>query len=503
MEIQYINALEEISTLVSQNKSHTKTLKEILSILDKKLGMSRGLISIFHRDLGELHAEIWHGIDEEDKPEIKYKLGEGITGKVAEHGIPMAFSQLEDVPFFLNKTGLRKDLDLSGLSFICVPIKFYNEVIGTLSIDLRVKNEETVSLEHELQLLQIIASLVATFLEQIKIEKEKKLFQNNLMDADSLEKIKGNAGKLRAVKQLISQVADSPTTVLITGDTGTGKELVSEAIHTLSSRRNGPFIKINCGAIPESLIESELFGHEKGAFTGATERKIGKLESAHKGSIFLDEVGELPLMAQVKLLRVLQEQEIQRIGSTKDIKIDVRIIAATNRLLEKEVDEGRFRNDLFYRLNVFPIHMPPLRERGADIILLADFFVDKYSKKMNKRVTRISTAAIDALMAYHWPGNVRELENCIERAVIVATENVIRYHDLPPSLQMKEGEDQENTKIDLFKTKVSAYEKELIIDALKACQGNQAKAAQLLGTTTRVIQYKIVKLNIDFKKFRK
>jgi Nif-specific regulatory protein len=508
MQNLYLETLFSISEVLSSSKSHTKTLKEVLNILSSQLGMQRGLISIFHKSLGELHSNIWLGEPRDDEELIKFKLGEGITGKVAEHGIPMAFSKLDDVPFFLNRSGFRKNMNLSELAFICVPIKYYNEVIGTLSVDqINIHREDkNSSLDNELKLLNVTALLIASYLEQIKIEKENKILRNVLLGQDSLKKIIGNSSKLKATMTLVAQVADSPTTVMITGETGTGKELIAEAIHSLSSRKDGPFIRINCGAIPETLIESELFGHEKGSFTGAFERKVGKLEVAHKGSIFLDEIGELPLLAQVKLLRALQEKEIERIGSTKPIKIDVRIIAATNRQLEKEVNDGKFRSDLYYRLNVFPIHTPPLRERGADIMLLSDFFVEKYTHKLNKKVNRISTAAIDALMAYHWPGNVRELENCIERAVLLATENVIRYQDLPPSLQMKEKgldlENAENQKIDIFRIRVEAFEKELIIEALKNAEGNQAKAAQQLGSTIRVIQYKIQKLNIDYKKFR-
>jgi Nif-specific regulatory protein len=504
MKANYLSALHDIAHIVSQNRPHEDILREILTILAERVGLERGLISIFHAQLGEIHGDIWHGMDA-DNPQVKYKLGEGITGKVAEHGSPMAFTKLEEVPFFLDRSGLRQNLDLSELAFICVPIKYYNQVIGTLSVDqsnIDLAGEEH-ELDDELMLLNITASLIASYLEQVKTEKENNILRNALKTDSSVRRIMGNSRPIRNVVDLVTQVADTPTSVLITGETGTGKGLVAEAIHSLSSRSSGPFVKINCGAIPENLLESELFGHEKGAFTGATERKIGKLESAHNGTIFLDEIGELPLLSQVKILRVLQEKEIERIGSNKSLPIDVRIIAATNRELEIEVEQKNFRSDLYYRLNVFPIHMPSLRERGADITLLADYFVDKYARMLDKKVSRISTAAIDALMAYHWPGNVRELENTIERAILVAKNNVIQYHDLPPSLQMKEDVDNENEKIDHFKTKVEAFEKELIIDALKSSDGSQAKAAQILGTTTRIIQYKIKKLGIDFKRFRK
>ncbi|NTU48780.1 MAG: sigma-54-dependent Fis family transcriptional regulator, partial [Syntrophobacteraceae bacterium] len=256
-----------------------------------------------------------------------------------------------------------------------------------------------------------------------------------------------------------------------------------------------------CAAMPDTLLESELFGHEKGAFTGAITRRRGRFEEAQGGTIFLDEVGELSPIAQAKLLRVLQEREFQPLGSSRVVKVDVRVIAATNKDLEKEVSEGAFRSDLYYRLNVFPIFLPALRERGPDILLLADYFVLKYAQEFKKDVKRISTGAIDTLIAYHWPGNVRELENCIERAVLLVTGQAIDAWHLPPTLQMKPA-GMQNVSRGKMEALVSAFERDLITDALKDVRGNQSQAARLLGTTKRIIQYKVEKYGIDPKRFR-
>jgi Nif-specific regulatory protein len=276
---------------------------------------------------------------------------------------------------------------------------------------------------------------------------------------------------------------------------------VARSIHRNSPRSEGPFIEVNCAAMPDTLIESDLFGHEKGAFTGALQRRRGKFEEAHGGTIFLDEVGELSPLAQAKLLRVVQERQFQPLGTSRVVKVNVRIVTATNRNLEQDAASGRFRSDLYYRINVFPIYMPPLRERGGDIIMLADHFVERYSKQFRKPIKRISTPAIDSLLAYHWPGNVRELENCIERAVLLATGDTIDSVHLPPSLQMKVVT-PEKKKQGQLGSLISAYERSLIVDALKDAKGNQSRAARLLGTTKRIIQYKVEKYGIDVRRFK-
>jgi Nif-specific regulatory protein len=305
---------------------------------------------------------------------------------------------------------------------------------------------------------------------------------------------------MQQVYEQVMQVAGSNTTVLIRGESGTGKEMAAHAIHYNSPRAEKAFVKVSCAALPESLIESELFGYEKGAFTDARAQKKGRFELAHGGTLFLDEIGELSAATQIKLLRVLQEREFERLGGVEPVKINVRLIAATNKDLELAVQAGSFREDLYYRLNVFSIYMPPLRERRPDIPLLADHFVEKYAAAHGKDVRRIATTAIDMLMAYHWPGNVRELENCIERAALVCEGGVIHGHHLPPTLQTAEVSGTV-TRMSLAAA-IEAYEKDLIQDALKSARGNRARAARLLDTTERIIGYKVKKYGIDSERFR-
>jgi Nif-specific regulatory protein len=304
---------------------------------------------------------------------------------------------------------------------------------------------------------------------------------------------------MRDVYCQIRQVASSDTTVLIRGESGTGKELVAHAIHYSSDRKDGPFVKVNCAALNENLLESELFGHKKGAFTGAIQDRRGRLEEADGGTLFLDEIGDFSPVIQVKLLRVLQERQFERVGSNETLKTNARIIAATNRDLEKAVDGDEFRQDLYYRINVFPIILPPLRDRKDDVLLLADYFVERYSKKMNKDIRRISTPAINMMVAYHWPGNVRELENCVERAALLSTDGVVHGHHLPPTLQTSDASDTIGTGS--FKEKINLFERDLIIDALKRCKGNLAATARDLRTTARIVRYKVKELGIDYKRY--
>src|SRR5437879_137591 len=306
---------------------------------------------------------------------------------------------------------------------------------------------------------------------------------------------------MRQCYEHISQVAHTNTTVLIRGESGTGKEMIAHAIHYNSPRASKPFIKVACAALPETLIESELFGYEKGAFTGASTRKKGRFEMADGGTLFLDEIGDLPAQTQVKLLRVLQEREFERLGGNETIKVNVRLITATNKNLEDAIAKSKFREDLFYRLNVFTIFLPPLRERKSDILMLAEHFLEKYEAEHGKRVRRISTPAIDMLTAYHFPGNVRELENAIERAVIVCDSNVIHGHHLPPTLQTAEISGTE-TRVTLASA-VEAFECDMIQDTLKSTRGNVAKAAVMLDSTERILGYKIKNYGINPKRFRK
>jgi len=502
----------EIAKILSAGGELQRIMEDILAVLETHAGMNRGTITILKPGNTELAIDASRGIPVAEKAKVTYRLGEGITGKVVESGKPVAIHRLSDEPHFLDKTGMRQNLRKSDLSFMCVPIKADSQTVGALSVD-RVGIENETGLENELRFLEAIADLIAQLvlarrrrskwiehLEEENIKLRKTL--EELEERGKSDLIVGNSGSMRDMYRQIAQVAPSPTTVLLRGETGTGKELVARAIHDKSPRRDSPFITVNCAALPESLLESELFGHEKGSFTGATTKRIGRFEAAHQGTLFLDEIGEMSPSAQSRLLRAIQEKEIQRVGSTESIRIDVRLVCATNRDLETDVSVGKFREDLYYRVNVFTIFLPPLRERGADILLLADHFVRKYTNIHGKPIERLSTPTIDMLASYHWPGNVRELENVLERAVIVATGNVIEGHDLPPSLQIKDAEEATHRR-GTFESLVAAYEKELITDALKDSRGNQTEAARLLGTTKRVVQYKVKRYGIDYLRFKR
>lgn len=496
---EQLQVIHKVAERLSSPGDIRKVLHDILEILAKNAGMNRGMICVYQKDTKEIHLDVSLDLEEKKLDAIKYYIGEGVTGRVVETGRPIAVPSLIEAPFFLDRSKIRSHLDRSKLAFICVPVKYGDEVVGTLSVDHASCRGE--DLQKEVTFLEEIAKLIASRVQHRRITEENIRLREMITHHNPMGFIIGNSDEMRNIAMLVSQVADSKTTILITGETGTGKGLIASEIHKSSPRNKGPFIKVNCGAIPENLVESELFGHEKGAFTGAVERRIGSFEAANGGTIFLDEIGELPAAAQVKLLNVIQEKEIKRVGGTKSIPVNVRIIAATNRDLQEEVDAGKFRADLFYRINVFPIHIPPLRERGSDTLLLVDFFINKYAKELNKNVGRIDTPAIDMIMAYHWPGNVRELENCIERGVLLSSDGVIHAHHLPPTLQIKPFNER-NKPRGRFETLVETYEKELITDALKDSHGNQSMAAKLLGTTKRVIQYKVQQYDIDYKRFR-
>jgi Nif-specific regulatory protein len=305
----------------------------------------------------------------------------------------------------------------------------------------------------------------------------------------------GDSDPMRLVYERIRQVAEADTTVLIRGESGTGKELVAAAIHYLSGRSDKPFVKVNCSALSEGLLESELFGHEKGAFTSALHARAGRIEEANGGTLFLDEIGDFSPTVQVKLLRTIQEREFERVGSNKTIHVDVRILAATNRDLESLMKDGKFRADLFYRINVFPVFLPPLRERKDDVLALANHFSQKFAEKMHKPIRRIATSAINMLMAYHWPGNIRELENCIEHAVLLSRDGVIHGRDLPPTLQMPAALRQNSDGT--LRSNVAQLERDMLVDALKRASGNVSAAGRELGVGERIVRYKIRKFGID------
>jgi Nif-specific regulatory protein len=501
-----VTCLYEITKALHSILELRKSLYKVLDLLSVNFGMNRSSITLLNPDTSEIHIELAHGISDYEKTRGKYRLGEGITGRVIESGRPMAVPNVDSEPLFLDRTGSRKRIDKSKISFICVPIKDGQRVVGALSVD-RVF-DDSAPLDEDVRLLTIISSLVAqkvALLEKIKRETDQ-LRQENLRLRKELDQkysfanIIGNSRKMQEVFYLITQVAKSNANVLLLGESGTGKELVANAIHYNSLRSNKPLVKVNCAALPENLVEAELFGHEKGAFTGADRDKKGKFELAEGGTVFLDEIGALALESQSKLLRVLQEREMERLGGTKTIKVNIRLIAATNKALGRAVEENKFREDLFYRLNVYPIYMPPLREREADLLLLSDYFLEKYSKEYEKDIKRISTPAIDALTRYHWPGNVRELENCMERAVLICEDQVIHSYHLPPTLQTAEETGTEQSQS--LRDAVDRFEKDLIIDSLKSSRGNMRKAAQALHTTGRIFGYKVKRHGIQPKQYR-
>ncbi len=409
---------------------------------------------------------------------------------------------------------LGQDAVLNFLAFstgtrllIAVPIILAGSTIGLFAVGFPARTD--VSEDHVIKLLKAVAAMFAQAMrvERTVSEESRLLHEENthlkqeLKEKYAFRHLIGNSSPMRQVYDQVTQVSRSNATVLLRGESGTGKELVAGMIHYNSLRSKRPFVKVNCAALPASLIEGELFGYEKGAFDGASKLNKGRFEQADGGTLFLDEVVDLPPQTQVKLLRAIQERECERLGGTEAIKINVRLVTTTKKNLEEAVADGLFREDLFYRLNVFTIFLPPLRERKSDILLLADYFLEKYEREYKKAVRRISTPAIDMLTAYHFPGNVRELENAIERAVIVCDSNVIHGHHLPPTLQTAEVSGTE-TRVTLASA-VEAIERDLIQDTLKSTRGNVARAAIMLDSTERILGYKIKKYAIDPRRFNR
>jgi Nif-specific regulatory protein len=498
----------EITRHLASAISLQDCLEKIVTTLADLKEMDNGTVSIINPATGELEIEVAHGITAEAKRRGRYKLGEGITGKVVATGEPIIVPQIGDEPLFLNRTRTRGDEWKKKSSFLCVPIRAGQQSIGALSIDRVYKDGFGTESEHDLRFLTVVSGLIAETVQRIQRVNEEKeaLRQENsklrreLSARNRIEEIIGNSSRMQEVFDMVHRVADSNATVLLRGESGTGKTLVAKALHHNSNRSGGPFVVVNCSALPETLLESELFGHEKGAFTGAIESKKGRFELAEGGTLFLDEIGEISPAVQVKLLNVIQERTFQRLGSPKTITTNIRLVAATNRNLEAAVKEMAFREDLYYRLNVFPVYLPPLRERRTDILLLAEYFLEKHAKENRKQIKRISTPAIDLLVQYHWPGNVRELQNCMERAVLICDGSAIKSIHLPPSLQSPDSI-ASNKPLSLA-TAVENFERELIIEALKKNNGNQTKAAKTLDTSLRIINYKIHCYNIEPKHFK-
>jgi Nif-specific regulatory protein len=503
-----LSCLYEITKELASSLDLKDCLEKAMQILSVMKQMENGTVTIVNPLTGKLEIEVAFGLTAEGRSRGKYKIGEGITGRVVASGEPIVVPHISKEPLFLNRTRARGDIFNQNRSFLCVPINDGQQVIGALSIDRIYEGGLTDQANTDLRFLTVLSSLIAQTTKRIQIVNHEKdqlhdenlKLKRELSEKNRINDIVGNSSRMQDVYEMIYRVVDSNATVLLRGESGTGKTLVAKALHYNGKRKEKPFVVVNCSALPETLLESELFGHEKGAFTGASERKIGRFEQAEGGTLFLDEIGEISPSVQVKLLHVVQERTFQRLGSTKSIECNVRLVAATNRDLEAAVAEKYFREDLYYRLNVFPVYMPPLRERRTDILLIAEFFLEKYAAENKKNIRRISTSAIDMLIQYHWPGNVRELQNCIERAVLICDDDSIKGIHLPPTLQLAETKNYDHPLS--LTTAVENFEKDLIIEGLKKNNGNQTKTATYLDTSLRIINYKIHQYDINPRKYK-
>jgi Nif-specific regulatory protein len=498
-EVRKLSTLLEVSQALSGTLDLRAALQRVLEILERRHSLERGFVALAAEGSTRIDVEASTGFDGPGRRRLS--TIDGVTREVVASGraVVIARASLEPLLASLFEGTHER-------TYISVPITVNRRTTGALSVELSYRRDRDY--DRAARFLAVVASAIAQAVKMhrlVEAERQRLVEENihlreELRERYDFSNIIGNSGPMRQVYEQVTQVARTNTTVLIRGESGTGKELIAHAIHYNSLRAKKQFIKVSCAALPETLIESELFGYEKGAFTGAESRRKGRFELAEGGTIFLDEVGELNPATQVKLLRVLQEREFERLGGTNTVRVNVRVIAATNRDLERAIRDGQFREDLYYRLNVFSIFAPPLRERKADVMLLADHFLRKYASEHGRRIKRISTPAIDMLTSYHWPGNARELENTIERAVLVCDGDVVHGHHLPPALQTAEASGTVLNRS--LAESLESFEKDLIQDALKTTRGNCAKAARLLSTTERIFNYKVHKYGIDPRRFR-
>lgn len=501
MEGQHLEIIETIIRTLNDSQIPKSNLSGVLEILAEKYDVRRGFLLVHQEESDRLNPVAVSGLDASGFRRLENKVEKSFFRAVFESGRAVFVPRLSLEPtlYFLPKGE-------SETSLLALPLILENKTFGIFAAEFEYSEDFPVA--EKTNFLKVVGLLIAQAFRienAISAERQKLADENSHLRQELKEKydfsnIIGNSSVMRQVYDQVSQVARSNATVLLRGESGTGKEMIAHAIHYNSLRAKQPFVKVNCAALPETLIESELFGYERGAFTGAERRKKGRFEMADGGTIFLDEIGDLPPQTQIKLLRVIQEREFERLGGTETIKVNVRLITATNKNLEEAIQNNAFREDLFYRLNVFTIFLPPLRERKSDILLLAEHFLAKYEREHGKLIKRISTPAIDMLASYHFPGNVRELENVIERAVLVCDEQVIHGHHLPPTLQTAEVSGT-ITQVSLVAA-IEAYESDLIQDALKSTRGNVAKAAKMLDSTERILGYKIKKYGIAPKRFR-
>ncbi len=494
-----LKVLYDISQIIGHALNLDETLERVLEILSEDLSMKRATVTLMSPETDQLFIAASHGLRTEEKERGVYRLDEGVTGRIFSDCEPFVVPDISMEPLFLNKTGARQ-IQKGRITFVGVPITLHGSAIGVLSVD-RLFDEE-ISFEEDIRFLTILSALIAQI---VSLNRQAKQREINLVKANMFlkEEISWKASNffstaksetMLEVQQLIQKVAPTKATVLLLGESGTGKTLVAQIIHEFSSRNSFPFIKINSASLPENLLESELFGHEKGAFTGATETKKGRVEEADGGTLFLDEIGEISLQLQAKLLRFLQDREFERIGSVKTRKVDVRIVAATNVDLGAAVSEGLFRQDLYYRLNVFPICMPRLSGRREDVRSLINFFSRKLSREYGTRL-KFTESAIEALSGYSWPGNIREMENLMERLAIMNEGGIIGARDLDPYISYTM--DQSDDEIDVALDSLQEMEKRGVLAALQRNNWIQSRAARDLGITLRQMGYRIKKFGLE------
>jgi len=470
-----------------------------LRVLERRLGAGRSVVFATSTEARSMSVSASHGLDPDA---FRARYSAGAAGRVAATGQPVVVPVLRHDPMALSEISDVTRWADTGWNLVAVPVTGRGRCIGVLCAYFRHRDPSGFS--ERLGVLDVVAGLIGKAVRGDK-EAANDTPLADVAAADSAASqfeyanMIGESAVMRQIYEQVSQVARTNATALLRGESGTGKELVARAIHQNSPRANQPFIKVNCAALPESLFESELFGHERGAFTGAHARKKGRFELAQGGTLFLDEIGELPLTTQAKLLRVLQFREFERLGGTETLRPDVRIVAATNVDIERAVANGAFREDLYYRVNIFTITLPPLRDRPADIPALAEYFMRKFTVEHQRKIGRISSAAMDLLCRQQFPGNVRELENVIERAVVVCKGSVIQESDLPETLRVASAGKEKLTLLEA----VERLERQLLEEALEAEGGSLIAAARSLGTTERVVRYKVRKLGIALERFRR
>jgi Nif-specific regulatory protein len=526
--------VQEAARLITKTSDPEPAIKGILRLLSQLLGLNRGRVLLPCPDDGTLDIRYAYGLTKEERSRGRYMIGEGVTGKVFQTGQLALIQDIDEEPTYLARAVDRTTLPNEAVSFIAVPIVIEEYPAGVLAVH-RLRQRER-PFRRDLALLQVLATLIGQVLRvneliaerTAQLMSENQLLKNKLESKGARYGIMGQSPALQQAIQQALQVASTGTTVLLLGESGTGKERFARMQHLASDRAEGPFVSINCAAIPATLIESELFGHEKGSFTGATGMKRGKIELASGGTLFLDEIGDLDLELQAKLLKVLEHKAIQRVGGSKEIPVDVRILAATHKNLQEAVNENRFRLDLFYRLNIFPIRLPPLRSRQGDLPILARYFLNLANQEYGRNLS-FGPGALEMLDGYPWPGNIRQLENLVKRAVLMSTDSLITRELIKQILSDEDGINApENSQFShnhrpyyderppLPSTPSSAPistpgvpdgmrpyarvredERERILDALQRNQGNKTRAAIGLGMTPRQLRYRIQKLGLS------